>query len=535
MTAVNIIDVKYFGAKGDGVTDDTVAIQNALNTKQHVYVPEGNYIISLPLVFQAAGQQMFGAGIGNPGSSGSTITCKSGFSGSQAMDFNQLQPGPILRDLRLTTAFPGVPTNGVYARNAARFKIQDCRVNLFNTGIDASGNAGGFNINNIEMWNTALSIFIDGSLDCNMISGMRIWPFDDPGGTTFTGSISGTTLTVTAATINAIGPGQTIAASGITANTVITAQTGGTPWGPGTYTVSISQTLSSRSMASAGAASYTGATGMITGRCDGLLVINSEFALLNQVNPVFGNGICANFTGTISGTTMSTSGLTGSVQIGSTVSGIGVTAGTTVTGFVSPGVYTVSPSQFAGPTSMTAGFPGTTGGTFTGCDFDTWNGVIMSAGQIILSGCAFGGGSAGGYTVTSNILQSGGILTVVGCTFGNAFSTIISITSGVNRVTITGCDFEMAGNTSPAIGISGAVTDAIVSDNSFHRSSGVGGNYMITKTSGRLTAIGNRCPIDGTGNFITCVTDDFDRVVYNVKGAWTNLFPTPVNGLYTPN
>ncbi len=44
------IDVKTFGAKGDGVTDDTVAVRNALNTgigqKKPVLFPTGTYIIS---------------------------------------------------------------------------------------------------------------------------------------------------------------------------------------------------------------------------------------------------------------------------------------------------------------------------------------------------------------------------------------------------------------------------------------------------------------------------------------------------------
>jgi hypothetical protein len=48
-------NVKTFGAKGDGITDDTTAIQNAINyaiqNKKHVLVPTGNYVISDTLVF----------------------------------------------------------------------------------------------------------------------------------------------------------------------------------------------------------------------------------------------------------------------------------------------------------------------------------------------------------------------------------------------------------------------------------------------------------------------------------------------------
>lgn len=71
---------------------------------------------------------------------------------------------------------------------------------------------------------------------------------DSPGprtqGPTFTGSISGTTLTVTAVTSGTIAVGQTISGTGISAGTTITGLGTGTG-GTGTYTVSISQTASS--------------------------------------------------------------------------------------------------------------------------------------------------------------------------------------------------------------------------------------------------------------------------------------------------
>ena len=41
-----------FGAKADGTTDDTQAIQTALDTKYKVYFPQGNYKITEPLVLR---------------------------------------------------------------------------------------------------------------------------------------------------------------------------------------------------------------------------------------------------------------------------------------------------------------------------------------------------------------------------------------------------------------------------------------------------------------------------------------------------
>lgn len=48
------VNVKDFGAIGDGTTDDTTAIQNALNIGKMVFVPRGNYKVLLPLTSTGA-------------------------------------------------------------------------------------------------------------------------------------------------------------------------------------------------------------------------------------------------------------------------------------------------------------------------------------------------------------------------------------------------------------------------------------------------------------------------------------------------
>jgi hypothetical protein len=69
-------------------------------------------------------------------------------------------------------------------------------------------------------------------------------------GSSVTGSISGTTLTVTAVASGAVVVGQVISGSGVTSGTTITAKGTGTG-GTGTYTVSVSQTVASTTVTGA--------------------------------------------------------------------------------------------------------------------------------------------------------------------------------------------------------------------------------------------------------------------------------------------
>lgn len=55
------ISVKDFGARGDGLSDDTLAIQQALTAYDSVFIPEGNYLISGTIMVSEK-QTMIGAG-----------------------------------------------------------------------------------------------------------------------------------------------------------------------------------------------------------------------------------------------------------------------------------------------------------------------------------------------------------------------------------------------------------------------------------------------------------------------------------------
>lgn len=62
-TAAMVANVKDYGAVGDGSTDDTTAIQNAITAASAIYFPAGTYKTSSPLVVAGA-KKLFGAGKG---------------------------------------------------------------------------------------------------------------------------------------------------------------------------------------------------------------------------------------------------------------------------------------------------------------------------------------------------------------------------------------------------------------------------------------------------------------------------------------
>ena len=146
------------------------------------------------------------------------------------------------------------------------------------------------------------------------------WFISNPSAATFTGSISGTTLTVTSVLSGTIAVGQGIFGTSVLQNTVITALGTGTG-GTGTYTVSNSQTVASTS-----------------------------------INSVASPAIV---TGSIASTTLTVSAVTsGTLRIGQTIEGTGVTDGTIITAFGTGsggvGTYTVSASQTVSSTTIYA-------------------------------------------------------------------------------------------------------------------------------------------------------------------------------------
>jgi hypothetical protein len=174
------LNVKDFGAKGDGATDDTAAIQQALNTVPVggvVYFPNGIYEISSPLNIAVAGTTMLGdkstQGYSAGGSNQTVIDALPGFTGAQMVlnagvaDFTMRNltlhgtntTGTTI-GLNLTTAGYHILQNVLVARTAGDGIVASGinnlvmeQVGVYHAGV-SSGTGNGFTVNVSDSWYT---------------------------------------------------------------------------------------------------------------------------------------------------------------------------------------------------------------------------------------------------------------------------------------------------------------------------------------------------------------------------------------------
>jgi hypothetical protein len=177
-----MINVKDYGAVGDGLVDDSAAIQAALNSGQHVYIPTGYYLINSALTFNQQGQMVSGDGrnrsllIVNPTfdlSAQGVLIFATGEEGPQLEDFGIYFDQPDTSDRTALVPYPVA----IYAVNIARFTIANLKITNAMNGIDMTGNCGGAFINLLEMSAYGTGIHIDGSLDTIRINQFHFWCF----------------------------------------------------------------------------------------------------------------------------------------------------------------------------------------------------------------------------------------------------------------------------------------------------------------------------------------------------------------------
>lgn len=135
------VNVRWFGAKGDGQTDDTAAIQAALDTGLGVYVPEGRFRISSTLVMRTPGQQLVGASKHGATIVNDTTDARLLSVGDPAVNQTGMAPYSAVRDLgfagnALTVA--GITLFGKLSANAT-WKDASKNVSLSNLVINHVG------------------------------------------------------------------------------------------------------------------------------------------------------------------------------------------------------------------------------------------------------------------------------------------------------------------------------------------------------------------------------------------------------------
>ncbi|MCA0755707.1 glycoside hydrolase family 55 protein [Paenibacillus sp. N4] len=175
-----------FGAKGDGIADDTQSLQAAMNeagrSGKVLYVPKGSYKHSATLVAGANDFRMFGDGtptVFKPTYSNadgivfglSTNTPQSG-SGSKpsgwAKDFAVIGPAP-----KPNTNSAGIKLNGI-----RQFRVENTNVTNFDIGYDLVNNCFGSSFHNIRAVWTGLNVGINlrtGLQSGNDIQFYNVW------------------------------------------------------------------------------------------------------------------------------------------------------------------------------------------------------------------------------------------------------------------------------------------------------------------------------------------------------------------------
>ena len=376
----------YGATTGTDITtalNNAIAAANASASGVTIYLPPGNYTVSSNLTaITNNGVGITGDSTYNttlniayaPGAGNSVFTFKSaGVPGQRLLGgmFQNIQvncdpayvtSGNIL-DIDYTWDFLcrrvtlNQPYNGVFCRQNNTTRFEDCRLEnvkgaygiyVYSDGSTRNGEVDRTDVIHfrsvIITGNQSLApgsggstpnlLWVDGfiqginfhTLIC-LEGGYGLYVTNTPTAS-FTGSISGTTLTVTAVSSGGLGVGQLINGTGVTSGTVITALGTGTG-GTGTYTVNNSQTVSSGSITATVAPGNWPA--FIYG--EDIELEQCRYAGFYATNlwDSYLNGVYSNIHGTTTGLTYAASGfyLNGSTVAGQpTIARIGIGNGT---------------------------------------------------------------------------------------------------------------------------------------------------------------------------------------------------------------
>jgi hypothetical protein len=184
-TPLNILD---FGARLDGVTDDTAFWNAALATGRDIYFPQGASVITGRLNFSATeGQSIRGAGrlksqflVSYTSFNMATdAVIKLGYVNQELCHFGIVfnQPSTAVR-ASIKTYPAAVNLNGW-----ARATLHNLLIQAAWIGIYGQGNCGGAHIDDIQSSSFHQGLYLDNALDSCRISRFHHWPFGVAGDT----------------------------------------------------------------------------------------------------------------------------------------------------------------------------------------------------------------------------------------------------------------------------------------------------------------------------------------------------------------
>jgi hypothetical protein len=260
--------VTDYGADPTGVNPSTTAFNNAIAAANasgaSIYIPAGTYLVASGLTtLTASGVIVRGDGrnrtiIKTTSATGDVFTMAGQFQTIQDMSFipNVFRTSgfeivvgigsfqSIVRNIFISFGFNGVLNidNAETIIDNVQYRYMTGTYGLHYTG--AVTGSYGMRVRNIVADNPYVYFVFNDLIRGNFSPSTTY-------GASVTGSISGTTLTVSAVASGTIRTGQTITGSGIVAGTYITGFGTGSG-GTGTYTVSASQTVSSTSISCVG-------------------------------------------------------------------------------------------------------------------------------------------------------------------------------------------------------------------------------------------------------------------------------------------
>lgn len=189
-----LLTVKYYGAKVDGVTDDTIAIQKNADAGTPIVIP-GKVYITQPIVFNNQSQRIKGYG------KGSSTQYLSQIYSDQDIEFIQVKANfCTIEGLSLYCSSPTHSKKHIQSYSATDMKVIDCRiegVDAATTGsgigfTDGAGNYGG------SMGLVDKCILSHASIDIQSsdihVTNSWVWANSRPYGIKISGSSSNITL-----------------------------------------------------------------------------------------------------------------------------------------------------------------------------------------------------------------------------------------------------------------------------------------------------------------------------------------------------